>query len=182
MKFDRNPKYKTIAFYACCVLLFAAVLVFLVINSVGVADFFVKLLAILNPLIVGFVIAFLINPIMRFCEEKIFGFIGKDKNDKFILRRVLSLILALIMVITVITAFMWIMVPQIVASYNEFMNKISVYVVSAQEKAEQLISGRAKEILPEWLQRFVDVDKLSAQAKELIDGWYTLVIDITPSL
>lgn len=182
MRFDRNPKYKTIAFYACCVLLFAAILVFLIINSSGVVDFIYKGIAILNPVIVGFVIAFLINPVMRFCEEKIFKSIGKKNPGYNILRRTLSLVLAVLIVAFVITAFVLIMVPQIVASYNEFMDKISVYVIDAQQKAIEIISGRGRDILPGWLQKFVDVDKLAEQAKDLIGNWYKFVLDLTPNL
>ena len=93
MKISWNKKYTTIAAYSCLVIAFAAIVSFMFINSSWTLKWIRKILVILNPVIYGFVIAFVINPIMRFCENHFFSFVTKSK-PRTKLKRVLSLIAA----------------------------------------------------------------------------------------
>ncbi|MBQ4602061.1 MAG: AI-2E family transporter [Clostridia bacterium] len=178
MKIDWNKKYTTIAVYACIVITFAVVLVAAAMNiSVvwgGVKGFF----KVLNPFIIGFCIAFLINPLMMIFENRVFGFIGKKKR-RCKLKRTLSIIIAYIIVSVLISLFVYMVVPQIVQSYNDLQPKLSGYVTGAQEFSSTLFD-KDKTPIPEFILKFLDLDALNDSFNNFFKDFYKLFIDFSP--
>lgn len=178
MKFEWNKKYTTIAAYACIVLTFAAVLFVSVMNIGAVWGFIVKFIKILNPVIVGYVIAFLINPLMVFCEKKLFAFVERKKKHPK-LRRVLSLITAYLIVMILISLFIALLVPQIVQSYNDLASRFDSYATGAQEWVSAVFD-KDKTPLPDWLMRFIDVNMITEGVNDLIKNSYNVIIEYSP--
>ncbi len=178
LKIDWNKKYTTIAVYACIVITFAVVLVAAAMNiSVvwgGVKGFF----KVLNPFIIGFCIAFLINPLMMIFENRVFGFIGKKKRRSK-LKRTLSIIIAYIIVSVLISLFVYMVVPQIVQSYNDLQPKLSGYVTGAQEFSSTLFD-KDKTPIPEFILKFLDLDALNDSFNNFFKDFYKLFIDFSP--
>ena len=178
LKIDWNKKYTTIAVYACIVITFAVVLVAAAMNiSVvwgGVKGFF----KVLNPFIIGFCIAFLINPLMMIFENRVFGFIGKKKR-RCKLKRTLSIIIAYIIVSVLISLFVYMVVPQIVQSYNDLQPKLSGYVTGAQEFSSTLFD-KDKTPIPEFILKFLDLDALNDSFNNFFKDFYKLFIDFSP--
>ena len=71
MKPCQNQKYLTIATYTAIVLLSTVSIIFLFLKLDIVLAFFKKLFAIFAPLLYGACIAYALNPLMKFYEEKI---------------------------------------------------------------------------------------------------------------
>ncbi len=70
----KNKKYSTIAFYACLVVLFAVVCVYFLlgIDKNRYSDLFSKIQNILLKLLIGAVVAYILNPIVNFFEHWVF--------------------------------------------------------------------------------------------------------------
>ena len=76
MKFEKNKKYTTIAIYACIVILFSIVCLYFVLHFETLSSFTRNLLSILSPMLYGAIIAYILNPLLKSFETKIF--ITKD--------------------------------------------------------------------------------------------------------
>ncbi|MBQ4561656.1 MAG: AI-2E family transporter [Clostridia bacterium] len=178
MKIDWNKKYTTVAAYVCIVITFAVVLVAAALNIDVVWGTVRRILAVLNPFIVGFCIAFLINPLMMLCERYVFAFVEK-KKPRPKLNRVLSLISAYIIVSVLIGVFVSMVVPQIVISYNDLQTKVSGYVSGAQEYVMNIFD-KEKTFLPDFIMNFIDTEEVNENVTEIIKNSYGIIIDISP--
>lgn len=84
-------------------------------------------IAVIQPFIIGFMIAFLINLPMNFFENKVFTKIFKsDKTKKLI--PIFSLILSWILVILGISLFLNVLIPRISASVSSLVDKFPVFL------------------------------------------------------
>lgn len=75
-------RYILIAFiffvtFCCCTLFF-----FMIYRYNGFADFWNQLAVILQPIIIGLVLAYLLNPIMKFLEEYLLKLLGKHMKSQ----------------------------------------------------------------------------------------------------
>ncbi|MHB1154441.1 MAG: AI-2E family transporter [Eubacteriales bacterium] len=96
-------------------IVFVAVLIFVVIQNLDtVFDMLGKLFSILSPFIIGFCIAFIINVLMRFFENRVFLKL-KKKKSKFWTRfsRPLCLLLSILLICAILTVFLLLIIPQI---------------------------------------------------------------------
>lgn len=127
MKVNWNSKYTTISIYSFFVI--CASIIFYLIAS-EVSSFQIKVgevISIFMPIIIGFVMAYLFNFILRFYEEKVFRFnILKKKKPKLI--RFMGLILTYATVTLLIFTFMKFVFPQILSSIMGLVNDIPSYV------------------------------------------------------
>ena len=73
MKIDWNRKYTTIAVYAVLVVIASLVCYNVLHNFTSYKAAFRQLIGILLPVIYGFSIAFVLNPVERFFEKKNMG-------------------------------------------------------------------------------------------------------------
>ena len=130
MKFEHNKKYGQIAFYACLVILFAVIciLFFLKVDLIGI---FGKIFAVFKPILYGIIIAYILNRIVKLFENKVFAFLDK-KSGRLKLKRSLSVVCTYISVILLLSGFVLIIGPQVVAGVNDLRNNISFYIASLQ--------------------------------------------------
>lgn len=127
MKINWNSKYTTISVYTIltftvCILIYAVLFNFTVIG-----DFIRKMIKILAPIIWGIVIAYLVNPIMKWIEKRLSKVIEKNKPH-FKITRILSLSFAMIVFLAVISALGAIILPQVIESITTIINNISTYI------------------------------------------------------
>ena len=141
MKPYQNPKYITIAVYTAFVLLSTVSIIFLFLNLDIVSAFFKKLLAIFAPLLYGACIAYALNPLMKFYEEKVFR--PRRKNSKLLrsTRRGLSVSAAILSVILFLTLFIAMIIPQLKTSIQDLIEKFPQYVESLEALVEKLAQG-----------------------------------------
>lgn len=127
MKINWNSKYTTISVYtiitfSICILIYAVLFNFTVIG-----DFIRTFMKILAPIIWGIVIAYLVNPIMKWIEKRLSKIIEK-KKPHFKITRILSLTFAMIIFLAVIAALGAIILPQVIESITTIINNISTYI------------------------------------------------------
>ena len=85
---------------------------------------------ILRPFTVGIIFAYLLNGSLMFFERK-FSFVEKTKPRR-VLKRVLAIIAAWIATIAVLSAFFYIVMPDITKSINVLINNIPLYLSNLQ--------------------------------------------------
>ncbi|MBO4429335.1 MAG: AI-2E family transporter [Clostridia bacterium] len=78
MRLNWNRKYTTIAIYCAIVLVFVALVIFLLVSAGNIGTFFKNILAAFRPLVYGIVLAYLMWPTLRFFERRVFAFITGD--------------------------------------------------------------------------------------------------------
>ena len=106
----------TISVYALIVGLFLVLCVILGLNIHLVPVALEILLGVISPLLYGFLIAFMISPCVSFIEKKIFN---KWRSKHLGLKRILSILLAYLLIASVIVVATIFMVPQVIDTYNE---------------------------------------------------------------
>lgn len=178
MKIDWNKKYTTLTAYACIIITFAVILIAAVLHLDVVWGGVRSVVSLLNPFIIGFCIAFLINPLMMLFENRVLAFIGK-KKPRLKLKRVLSIILAYIVVSVLIALFVYMVVPQIIQSYNDLQSNLSGYVNGAQEYVTNFFD-KDKTPIPKFILRFVDLDDLNDRMNDFIKNFYKVFLDFSP--
>ena len=127
MKINWDKKYNTIAVYAFIVVSLSI----LFYNVVTKLDVFTgklnEIMAIFQPFVIGFVIAYLLNFILKFYENKVFTLKGLNKVKKSSVRG-LAILLAYITAGIILYVFMQFVLPQLVESVRGLINDIPKYV------------------------------------------------------
>ncbi|MDK2563509.1 AI-2E family transporter [Romboutsia sedimentorum] len=137
MKIDWNKRYTTIAAYSflviCCSIIF-----FSIISEMSAfTDNLGWIVSTLQPFIIGFVIAYLLNFILVFFEEKVLIF-DSIKNIKKKNKRGLSLLLTYITTFLIIYLFMKFVFPQVVDSVVGLVNDVPTYVTNLTNLLEDM--------------------------------------------
>ena len=70
MKFEKNPKYNTMALFALIVVAFAALLISLFTHADAVRAFFAKMAGVLTPLLYAAILMLVLMPAVEFFERK----------------------------------------------------------------------------------------------------------------
>ena len=109
-------------------------LVVLIINLSAVNEWLSKVLLLLRPVIIGLIMAYLLNPFFRFFEKKLF-----KKISPFGLRRVLSLIFTYLLLFLILFALVLLIVPQLIDSILNFITNYKSYLSTTTEQINGMI-------------------------------------------
>ena len=140
MKWQFNKKYTTYAVYACGVVLFAILCVNFIVNHNSLTTVTDVLSEMFSPIFYGIIIAYLLNPILRMFEIKLFMRISKGKIGKKGLRA-LGLICTYICFLLFITAFLSILVPNLVSSVRDLAGQLASFINSIPFRIQELIDS-----------------------------------------
>lgn len=146
-----NKNFKRICVYVgiTALLVIAACVLFasLVFNINTVWYYIKKIFGVLSPVIIGLIIAYLINPMVKFFAKYIYKVIGKkasssEKAGKAArVSNAIAVVIATLVFAVVIIGFFWLVIPQLISS-------ISSFVLTLPEKIN-IISDWVKERLNE---------------------------------
>lgn len=145
------------------------------INFGAVLDFFGKVLALFSPFLIGGVIAFLINVVLRpleCCWKKV------CRKAPAKLTRPMCLTLSTVLVLGVLFAVMFMMIPNLKESGDEFIRNIPIYVEEIGQWWTDTIAFAAKYniILPEYA---IDSDLLIKKITSFINDKGSGIIIVT---
>ena len=132
---------KRVFFFGTCAVV--ALLLYALVNVDAFAYVYNTLGKILSPIIIGCVIAYLCNPIMRFYEYIVFG-----KMKKGGLHRILSLLMTVITVFGLVAGVIALIVPELINSINQLAKNLPAYAASFRDFVQNIING-LNEKLPE---------------------------------
>ena len=127
MKINWDKKYTTIAVYALIVISLSIVFN----NVISKLDVFTgklnQILVVFQPFIIGCVIAYLLNFILKFYEEKVFK-IKMIKKIRNFPSRGLGILFSYVTALIIVYLFMQFVLPQLIESISGLINDIPRYV------------------------------------------------------
>lgn len=173
MKIDWNKKYNTIAVYVFLVI--AAVILFYLGLS-RISDLFDKIevvISILQPFIIGFAIAYILNFILKFYEDRVLkdDYLKKIKIKK---KRTLGLIMTYFTAMLFIYLFSHFVMPQLIDSISRLANNVPKYGPNIINTADELM--RKFKISQE------QMDTISETLKNVSSHVSKIVIDFIPTI
>lgn len=134
MKFKWDKKYLYWGVTALVVLVLSVLFNYLLQNSYSIAEAVKKVWKISAPIIDGIVIAFLVNPLVKWFEKSVFPIFDKKIVDyqnlpkyKKNLVRIISIILSYIVIVLLLACFIISVIPQIKDSVLDIYNKFPLY-------------------------------------------------------
>lgn len=133
-KFTKNNKYYTISIYVIATVLIATIGIKVITNWQGTISLFENVIGVLTPFLVGFFIAYIINPLSKLINQKILKPIFRGKSLK--LRKVISVFVSYIIVFGAIITVMFYIIPQIV----DTLSQITSFIDTAQTGYNKLIA------------------------------------------
>ena len=130
---EKNVKAGVTAFL---VLLACTVFVFIFVHLGGIVGTIGKFLSIFTPLIIGLVLAYILNPIVGIFERKVFKKVKKDTT-----RRDLSIALTLLLFVALITAVIGYLIPQLLESILSLITNAPKYFTQSEEFLKRWINN-----------------------------------------
>ncbi len=173
MKPERNKKYTTIAIYTAGVLMIGIVFAFLLWNFDSITGFFSNLLDICSPIMYGALIAYILNPMMKLFEDKLF----KKKSENGLSRtakRTIAVVLTFLAFLTLLGLFVWMLLPQLVESIKDLGDKFPSYLQSIEDLAHSIAASGG----------FIAeaIETLLTNINEFIDSSYDLLQQYFPKI
>jgi predicted PurR-regulated permease PerM len=205
-KFGGDKRYlywgvTAFAVIACCILLYMLIMHW-VVFSTGVE----KIFRILSPFIWGFVIAYLLRPMMAFFEKRLTGPLGgklfpKRKHRAFIFGRLLALVFSEAFMVLIIFLLLRMVLPQLSASIESIVVNSPDYYDNIVAWAGRLLSnypqlndtvvslvGNMSDSLVEWIKTTILpqmtnlVTNITSGVYYFIRGVYYVVIGVIVSV
>ena len=153
---------------------YVAVLVLIVVNFGEMWGFGKKVFSQLEPLLIGFVIAFILNRPCRFFR-RLYSRGLRGNAEKLALP--LAVVSAYVMLLAAIVAIFSIVLPQFADSLALFISNIGGYVAQMQEWLNILLERFDLELL-EWL----DLSNLSKTLQDVMSGALNLLTSTLPQI
>ncbi len=176
MKLNWNRRYTTYAIYAALVLAAVIFCIFAGIYFDKVIESCKFVLNVLAPILYGCIIAYLLMPILRLCEKRIFAGL---KNG--VVRRVLSVTLTFTFLLLFLTLLFYAIIPQITRSASDLQTSLITYSSSLQDWVNSMAAkdGFVGTIFT-YITSVFDFSMLSQPITALIELLYELLKDLSP--
>ena len=172
MKIDFNRNYTMIALYALVVILCGILFVFAFSNFGLMWTYLVDFLSIFMPIFYGMFIAYLIYPIVKLFERRVFR--GLRQRKKYGLARVLAVVSAFGIVLVGLVLCCWLIVPHIIEGYVDLQTMSSKYMESMKAWLFGLADGMGD--LSGYIYKF------SEYFVELMEDFYVYVVGLFPDI
>ena len=205
--FKWDKKYLYWGITAFCVVA-CAILFFMALNYIGVVGQGIrKLVRILSPFIWGLVITYLLSPLVRTLQRRLFDplcarlYAGNKRHSGRKLARGLSVLLSEIIMLAVIVALFYLIIPQLYSSIETIITNSPIYIDSLTTWVTKLLTdfpeirsyvtqvmGDVNTDLMSWLQTTVLpglgslLSNVGTGVKYLLTGLYNLIIGIIVSV
>lgn len=135
MKFIRDEKTRNYFL----LITYAIVLAYVFLNLDTVWNVVVTIIDLIKPFIIGICIAFVINIPMKFFEEKVVGKLTKEKSK---LKRPLSLIITIVVLVGLIIGLMTFVIPQLAESCSTLVKNVPEYMDSLEKFMDKNINSK----------------------------------------
>ena len=124
---DKKTQGKSVGdsrgFYVILVSVVAFVVLYAIVNISNISSVASEIVSVLNPIILGFGFAYLLNPVLNFFERKAYK---KIRNKKLL--RVLSLISTYVVSVLFLTAVIFLVIPQLIESAIILVSSFDEYI------------------------------------------------------
>lgn len=124
-QFYKNNKYYTISIYTIITITFLAVIVKLIWKWTSTIAAIESIFNMLAPFLIGMLIAYVLNPLVKLFDGKIFEKLFKMKNRN--MRKGLSILISYVLVIGLLTVCISVVIPELYNSIYNVYNGINDY-------------------------------------------------------
>ena len=159
-RFNWDKRYLYWGVTAFCVIAAALLFYFAVGNITIFGNAVSRLVSILAPFIWGLVICYLLSPLMRSVENRLFLPLARKlyrknkKNDGRRFARALTVVFCEIVLILVLVALVYLIIPQMLSSVQTLISNSGVYVDNLSKWADGLFENYP--VLDDYLGGFLD--------------------------
>lgn len=148
MKIERNEKYHTMSVYALGVLVLSIAFYWALTNFGIVWSGFMSVIRPIRPILFGFVLAYLLNPIMMWFE----ALLGKAAFYKKLppkVQRGVSVLLTYLVTSAVLASFLIIILPQVANNAAALAGQLQTYVAAAERFVNDLVENIPEGLVPQ---------------------------------
>ena len=159
-RFNWDKRYLYWGVTAFCVIAAALLFYFAVGNITVFGNTISRLVSILAPFIWGLVICYLLSPLMRSVENRLFLPLARKlyrknkKNDGRRFARVLTVVFCEIVLILVLVALVYLIIPQMLSSVQTLISNSGAYIDNLSKWADGLFENYP--VLDDYLGGFLD--------------------------
>ena len=178
---NNTPRRKNLLLSAVIVVIVAVLFYFAIQNS-----FFKTIFGILEPLTIGLVIAYLLNPLVSLIEKpfkKLFGKMFKKEKAIFSFSRGISIFFSLTIAIAVVSFIVYMLIPELVQTISglikdmpAMIDKATAWYYKTVDDNEMLrsIGDNILKGIEDWVKN-IDTSLIMSTAKFLTSGVFTAV-------
>ena len=141
-------KYMPLVAVVVTAAVFIIIFYFCVKRYSGLKDGIDKLFMVFQPIVFGFVMAFLMNPIMILLERPLQRFFLKHGRRADVIKknvRILTSVLSLIILVGVVGFFVWAVVPEFINTIRFLVNNLTKQIAGVLDWANEITGGRYRE-------------------------------------
>lgn len=160
LQFDDAMKKKILTYVS--VTLITIVVFFSFYNLSALKSFVGNMFSLVSPFVLGFAIAFLLNKPMMFIEMKLLGSLNMKSGHK----RTISAIFAIIIGIAAVSAFFWLLIPQLIDSIVSLVESFPSYITQFQAFVEEMIQKNNLDI--EEIQKFFGGQDIFSKLTQMV--------------
>lgn len=127
MKFRPNRHYTTVAIYAFLVVAAAILFYEAVMNFSAIIGGAKSFLQFVQPVVNGFIFAFLLNPMLRMYDDRVLVFLSRGRMSSKP-RRVIGLLLTYVTIFLIVGLFFRMVIPQLLLSIESLFDTVPKYL------------------------------------------------------
>lgn len=142
----------------------AVILYLLLTHIMPLLTWISSLLKLLSPVVIGLVLAYLLDPAVKFLEEKLFRRVKKDGT-----RRALSVMLAVLCLLLLLTLLFSMLIPNLIGSITSLVGNANVYLARAEELLAKLSASDLGSMLA--------LENIADKLEEFLTQIFSLVTD-----
>ena len=149
-----------------------ALLLFIIVNLTPVSRFINSITAILSPILIGGVIAYLCNPILKFYEFTVFHRMKKSSK-----RRSISLVFTFITALIIVLAVMLMIVPQLTNSLMElwrqrddYLNNLTAFLNNLINTVASKLQTSGQEDAANQVKDYIHPEELTGYIGKIFEG------------
>jgi len=169
-KKENLKKYIVIALvtfvtFCCCILFF-----FFIYRYNGFTAYWQKIMGILQPIIMGFIVAYLLNPVMVFLEGHLLKYLRQRRIDEKKAKRMarsLGTIGSILFLLLVIFLLLYMMIPELIRSIQNMTVNLPAEFKEFEQWMESVFNEESQ--LTEWLKALgIDLTEIGDYMETLL--------------
>lgn len=132
MRIHNQKKYNILMIYILIIVALSLLMIAALFRIDKILAIIGKIIKVLSPVIWGFVIAYLLNPIMKLFEKLISKIFFKKKPHPKALRRI-SVTLTILLFVSLVSLLCYIVIPEIVESVKSIFSNFDTWIDNVQK-------------------------------------------------
>jgi predicted PurR-regulated permease PerM len=181
--FETNKKYYTISIYTVIVVLICALIVKLIFSWAATSSFIRKYLVAAAPVIAGFFVAYLLNPLVNFLDRRLFSMLLKKKFPK--ISRALSILGAYLIVLGTLVLIIVYLIPQLTSSLTDLVGQVQnwynqsiKWFNSLQEKYPDIDITTIVNNLQTSIMEFLNMDRITGLISNMVPKLFSTSVAV----